>query len=100
MPLPDAVELLLPILSAVAELHAGGIIHRDLKPANILLDHGRGGEVCPKVADFGVSRLDDGGPPLTRSGAILGTPEYLSPEQMRTTKEATEALPISTRWAS
>src|SRR5262249_5252348 len=50
LPLVDAIDLLLPIASAVAELHANGILHRDLKPANILL--ARGAETVPKVADF------------------------------------------------
>ena len=88
LPLDRAVEILLPILSAAAELHAGGIIHRDIKPANILL--ARGPSVCPKLADFGVSRFDDGSPGITDSGALLGTIEYMAPELIRAKSPADE----------
>ena len=81
LPLAAAVDLLLPILSAVAELHAAGITHRDIKPANILLARGR--DPCPKLADFGVAHIDDGSAPLTQSGFLLGTPEYIAPEILR-----------------
>jgi serine/threonine-protein kinase len=88
--LKSVVELMLPVLSAVAELHAAGIVHRDLKPANILLARCRTGESCPKVADFGVSRIDDGSAPVTDSHAVLGTYSYMAPEQGRASRAATE----------
>src|SRR5579859_4689602 len=88
IPLPRLMEALLPILSAAAELHAAGIVHRDIKPANILL--ARGGTWDPKLADFGVSRWEDGSPSITHSGTILGTPEYMAPELIRTKQGATE----------
>jgi serine/threonine-protein kinase len=92
LPLAEVVELLLPVVSAVGELHAAGIVHRDLKPANILLARDSAGNVCPKVADFGVSRLSDGSSGITNSGVCLGTYAYMPPEQMRTSKDPTEQI--------
>jgi serine/threonine-protein kinase len=87
LPLESAVGILLPILSAVAQLHAAGIVHRDIKPSNILLDRTKD---CPKLADFGISRFDDGAPALTNSESTLGTPEYMAPELLRVGAKATE----------
>lgn len=62
---------------ALAHAHRQGIVHRDIKPANILVDrHGEG----VKLADFGVARLDDAS--WTRTGTLLGTPDYMAPEQV------------------
>jgi hypothetical protein len=75
----EAVALMLPVMAALQAAHEHGIIHRDLKPDNIFLT--RGGQV--KVLDFGIAKLDiaHGGGAATRTGAILGTPMYMSPEQ-------------------
>jgi|HubBroStandDraft_1064217.scaffolds.fasta_scaffold03039_8 serine/threonine protein kinase len=83
-----ALEILLPILSATAELHAAGVVHRDIKPANILL--ARGPNPCPKLADFGVSRFEDGSLGITDSGATLGTLEYMAPELIQGKAKADE----------
>lgn len=82
-----AADLLLPVISAVAAAHDLGVIHRDLKPENIFLSRERGG-IKPKVLDFGISKLvnRDEAQPLTGTGAFLGTPHYMSPEQAQGAK--------------
>ncbi|MFO0798388.1 MAG: protein kinase [Gemmataceae bacterium] len=73
-----AADLLRRIAEGVAAVHAVGIVHRDLKPANILFG-GEGGDT-PKVADFGLARRGTGAG-LTQTLALMGTPQYMSPEQ-------------------
>jgi eukaryotic-like serine/threonine-protein kinase len=86
---PEAViDLMLPVLSAMATVHEAGVVHRDLKPENIFLVRTRGGQVFPKVLDFGIAKAggDDKAMALTRTATVLGTPYYMSPEQAHESK--------------
>ena len=75
---PERAASLIEILArAIAEAHRRGIIHRDLKPGNILL----AADGTPKITDFGLAKSMGAHPDLTQSGAILGSPNYMAPEQ-------------------
>lgn len=82
LPLAEAVELMAPIADALDEAHSQGLVHRDVKPANILLDKTRTGALRPLLTDFGLVKALSQHTELTRSGAILGTVEYMAPEQI------------------
>ncbi|HEY1954968.1 MAG TPA: serine/threonine-protein kinase [Polyangiaceae bacterium] len=92
LPVSDAVEYLLQACEAIAEAHSAGVVHRDLKPANLFVTHRTDGSSCVKILDFGISKLTpltDGGAreqTMTNTTAIVGSPLYMSPEQMRASK--------------
>jgi serine/threonine protein kinase len=83
MPAIRAVQTLLPIADGLRLAHERGIVHRDIKPDNILLATDALGRVQPKLLDFGIAKVDQApvNGKLTQMGAVLGSPEYMSPEQ-------------------
>ncbi|MBW2523787.1 MAG: serine/threonine protein kinase, partial [Deltaproteobacteria bacterium] len=89
---PEAVEHILQACEAIAEAHALGITHRDLKPGNLFLTHRPDGSTSIKVLDFGISKASGpqrelGETTLTGTAAILGSPFYMSPEQLISSKD-------------
>ena len=82
----DTVAILLPLIDALEKAHALGIVHRDFKPENIMLTLDSYGVVTPKLLDFGVAEiLQDARSRIaaSRGGVIMGTPQYMAPEQAR-----------------
>jgi eukaryotic-like serine/threonine-protein kinase len=90
LPVREAVEYLLQACEAIAEAHGAGIVHRDLKPANLFVTHRTDGSPCVKILDFGISKVTSltGGrdQTVTNTAAIVGSPLYMSPEQMKASK--------------
>ena len=89
LPFPDAIGVAQCMLEALVYAHGKGIVHRDIKPANLIRQ--KNGTV--KVTDFGIGKIKDGSTVpgstvLTKSGFLLGTPHYMSPEQIREPKDA------------
>ena len=86
------VRLFTQLCRGLARAHAQGLVHRDVKPANLFLHHILNGEVVPKICDFGIAkqhlfqREEDRTVELTRTGGIIGSPLYMSPEQAQSSK--------------
>jgi serine/threonine protein kinase len=92
LPIEQAVEFVLQACVAVADAHALGIVHRDLKPANLFCVRRSDGQLSIKVLDFGISKLaslSGSGPSMamTKTASMMGSPLYMSPEQMRSSKD-------------
>ena len=84
LPVAEAVQITVQILSGLSAAHAQGVVHRDVKPENILLDDNG----VAKLTDFGIARRltirrGSGGPTLAGTGLPVGTPQYMAPEQLR-----------------
>jgi len=90
LPAELAVDHILQATEALAEAHALGMVHRDLKPANLFLAHRADGSPCVKVLDFGIMKAtevkDAVNLETTNSSIVMGSPRYMSPEQMRSTR--------------
>jgi serine/threonine-protein kinase len=92
LPIEQAIEFVLQACVAVADAHALGIVHRDLKPANLFCIRRSDGQLTIKVLDFGISKMNDanglgGSGSVTRTSALMGSPLYMSPEQMRSSRD-------------
>ncbi|MDX2105020.1 MAG: serine/threonine-protein kinase [Candidatus Melainabacteria bacterium] len=87
----SALEIAIQICGALSYAHKNGIVHRDLKPANVLLLNSKNDGIFTKLLDFGVASLESKKGDLTEAGAIVGSPLYMSPEQVR----GEDAKPVS-----
>lgn len=77
LPVHEVLGLAIRLARALAYAHAQGVVHRDIKPSNVMLDRAKG---TLKIMDFGIARIADGS--RTRTGLVLGTPSFMSPEQL------------------
>jgi eukaryotic-like serine/threonine-protein kinase len=92
LPFADALDFAMQMFEGAEAAHEAGIIHRDLKPDNVMVTKDSKGRTLLKLLDFGIAKVDEphemggmavaGGPLLTRPGSLLGTPEYMAPEQV------------------
>jgi eukaryotic-like serine/threonine-protein kinase len=90
VPIPTAVGYVLEACEAIGEAHRRGIVHRDIKPANLFVSKKSDGRSRVKVLDFGISKIGVGeatSPKVTSTGAVMGSAEYMSPEQMLSTRD-------------
>lgn len=99
LPVQVAADCILQAAEALAEAHRSGIVHRDIKPSNLFLTERSDGSPLLKVLDFGISKLapeGGGDPSLTATQAVIGSPAYMAPEQIRASKYVTAKADV---WA-
>jgi serine/threonine-protein kinase len=100
IPIVEVADYGIQVCAGLAEAHARGIVHRDIKPRNLFVTRGTGGQAFLKILDFGISKLledsDDNDPALTDSACLLGSPAYMSPEQVRQSSDVDHRTDI---WA-
>ncbi len=90
VPLVQAATIMQGILAGLAYAHAQGVVHRDLKPENVILARDPSGRFTPKILDFGIAKVMDAAGGMgqkTRTGMLMGTPAYMSPEQIKNAKD-------------
>lgn len=92
----EAIEYLLPVMRALSVAHARGVIHRDLKPDNIFLAKDDTGSIVPTLLDFGIAKTIDSpdASVQTMTGTMIGTPQYMAPEQATDSKQADHLVDI------
>jgi serine/threonine protein kinase len=83
----EALDIVIAACRGVVEAHGEGIVHRDLKPDNIFLHEEKDGRAVPKVVDFGVAKLRASTTSITQTGVAVGTPVYMSPEQIGSSRD-------------
>jgi serine/threonine-protein kinase len=98
----EVVDYVLQACEALAEAHCIGIIHRDLKPSNLFIIRRSDGSICVKLLDFGISKVvglvgSGGDMGMTRTAAVMGSPLYMSPEQMESSRNVDARTDI---WAA
>src|ERR1700722_9361423 len=99
LPIAEAVDYVVQACDAIAEAHSLGIVHRDLKPKNLFLTRRRNGMPLVKVLDFGISKVSTGAAgehSLTRTNDVMGSPNYMAPEQLRSARLVDERTDV---WA-
>jgi eukaryotic-like serine/threonine-protein kinase len=91
-----AAQIILPLADGIRCAHEKGIVHRDIKPENVFLATDSFGRLQPKLLDFGIAKLDvrSSGARITQLGAVLGSPEFMSPEQARGQQDIDERTDI------
>lgn len=98
LPIPQAVDFVLQACVALAEAHQLGIVHRDLKPSNLFCTRRSDGQITVKVLDFGISKMRDVGVSVsgaaTGEGTLLGSPLYMSPEQLNSSRDVESATDV------